>query len=247
MTEDLIKTILTVAGGVLGGIIAAVITARNKVHELEENYRLTQLAKENEERAKNQLQYLNPLRVSAMDLHGRLSDIDDRIARKDSLLIDTLKELKEKAEDTESFVPWANGFGEFALSTLYITLIYFARAGTIRTELPFVQLSAGDDNELLDRLSNVRRSLGGEYGIWSDLQDSLGSYLRRPEGRGLLSYREFCTELSKPSSFPWFNRAVRFYRDLNLKKPAERKEMIDSLNNLAQFLAEKPKQTARGL
>lgn len=125
--------------------------------------------------------------MSAIDLRTRISDIDARIQRKDTLLVDTLEQLEEKARAADHFVSWANGFGEFALSTLYITLVYFARAGTIRTELPFVQLSAGDDDELLDRLSHVRRSLGGEYGIWVELQDSLGSYLRRPAG-GLLSY-----------------------------------------------------------
>jgi hypothetical protein len=130
-----------------------------------------------------------------MDLRNRLSNIEDRIQKDDRLLVNSLNELDGKIKDQEDFVEWANGLGEFALSTLYITLIYFARAGTIRTELPFIQLSAGDDDELLERLSGVRRALGGEFGIWSDLQDSLGSYLRRTEG-GLLSYREFCAELA---------------------------------------------------
>jgi hypothetical protein len=228
--EDLIKIILPVILGALGGITSAVVTARFK---------------ENEERAKNQLQYLNPLRVSAMDLQHRLSIIEKKRQSEDPLLISTLDELETKIKDPEDFVIWANGRGEFALSALYVTLVYFARAGTIRTELPFVQLSAGDDDTLLGRLERVRRALGGEYGIWVDLQDSLGSYMRRTKG-GLLSYREFCTELSQPSSFPWFHKVVGFYRELHLKKPDERKEMTDSLDCLVQFLADKPKETASG-
>ena len=244
MPEELIK-ILPVIGGLLAGIGSAFVTARYKVRELEKSFRLTQLAKENEERAKTQLQYLNPLRLSAMDLQRRLSIIEEKIQSKDRLLINTLNELKTKIKDPEDFVIWANGWGEFALSALYVTLVYFARAGTIRTELPFVQLSTGDDNKLLDRLERVRRALGGEWGIWVDLQDSLGSYMRRTEG-GLLSYREFCTELSQPSSFPWFHKLVEFYRDLHLKTPDQRKEMADSLDLLVQLWEDKPKETASG-
>jgi hypothetical protein len=105
--EDLIKIILPVLGGFVGGIISAVLTARSKLRELEKSFRLTQLAKENEERAKNQLQYLNPLRVSTMDLQHRLSIIEERIQREDPLLINTLDELETKIKD-----PGSDGCGK---------------------------------------------------------------------------------------------------------------------------------------
>jgi hypothetical protein len=245
MPDDLIKILVAATSGVIGGFISAVITARSKLRELEKSFRLSQQAKEAEERAKNQLQYLNPLRVSAMDLGSRLADIADRVERGDKFLSDSLVEIESRIRhNEEEFAGWANGVGEFSLSTLYMTMIYFARAARIRSELPFVKLSSGDDRELLSILSEVRRSLGGEYGIWESLQDSLGDYMRK-EGGGLLTYREFCTQLEDESSYYWFHRVIDFYHDMHMKSADERKSMIDSLQALEHFLAEKPRETAR--
>jgi hypothetical protein len=246
MPEDLIKIIVASVSGVAGGVIAAIITAQSKVRELEQNFRLAQQAKEAEDRAKNQLQYLNPLRITTMDFRWRMDNITDRIRRKDTLLTDTLNELESKLEDpTADSAEWANGFGEFALSTQYTTMLYFARAARIRSELPFVRLSSDDDEELLNKLSEVRRSLGGDYGIWESLQDSLGSYMWKEDSR-LLTYREFCSQLLDSSAYSWFHRPIEFYRDLDKKTPEERQKMIDSLTNLERFMAERPRQTARG-
>ncbi len=113
-----------------------------------------------------------------MDLLSRIRNINKRIARNDKLLQDTLRELKSKAQgDQAAFASWANGWGEYSLSTLYSTMLYFARAARIRSELPFVRLSSDDDEELLKKLSEVRKAFGGDYGIWESLQDSLGAYM----------------------------------------------------------------------
>jgi hypothetical protein len=246
MPEDLVKIIVPVVGGVAAGIISALITARFKLRELERSFRLAQQAKENEDRAKNQLQYLNPLRVTAIDLRSRINNINKRISRNDRLLQDTLRELKSKAQgDQAAFASWANGWGEYSLSTLYTTMLYFARAARIRSELPFVRLSSDDDEELLKKLSEVREAFGGDYGIWESLQDSLGSYMWKEDAH-LLTYREYCNQLADPSSYVWLRRVSHFYRDLKDKKPEERQRMVDSLTGLEQFLANRPRQTAKG-
>jgi hypothetical protein len=207
---------------------------------------LAERAKAAEDRAKNQIQYLNPLRVAAMDLRERLRIVDQRIARQDTLLGDTVIEVHDRASTASpaDFAVWANGMGQFALSTMHLICVYLARASRIRAELPFVRLSARGDQELLERLSRVRHSLGGEYGLWESLQDSLGSYVQQNDGT-LRNHREFCEQLEDPNRVEWFGRLVEFLHDMLLKTATERQSHIDSLDSLIDFLAEQPSITAQ--
>jgi hypothetical protein len=107
-----------------------------------------------------------------------MENIQERIARPDSLLKDTLIQLDSKKEAARAdFEEWANGFGEYSLSTLYITMVYFARAFKIRSERPYVRLGENDDSQLTKKLNEVRKSFAGDYGIWEVIQDSLGGYV----------------------------------------------------------------------
>jgi hypothetical protein len=243
--EQWAKYIVPILAGLLGGWISATVTARAKFRELEETFRLDEQRRNDEERAKNQVKYLNPLRVAAMDLRDRLGQIDEQIRCSNMLLRDTVSEVRARATgDAESFADWANVVGQFALSTMYLTCIYLARASRIRSELPFIQLSSSGDQELLDRLSDVRTSLGGEFGLWESLQDSLGDYIRNTDGT-LMDYREFCLQFEETRRAHWFRRLIDFLHDLHMKTPAERQAHIDSLHALIDFLTQQPGEAAR--
>ena len=240
-----LRYLLPVISGLLGGWISATLASRAKLRELEENFRLDEQRKSAEEKAKNQLRYLNPLRIASIDLLERLEDIDRRVQTHDTFLRDTVSEVNSRAKgDAESFAEWANGFGQYSLATMHIVCVYLARASSIRAELPFVQLSHSGDRELLDHLTAVRVALGGELGLWESLQDSLGGYIRTPDG-ALMAYREFCLQFQDPEKVHWFHRLIEFLCDLDKKTAGERRACIDSLGRLITFLGEQPILTAR--
>jgi hypothetical protein len=234
--EQWVKYLLPILAGLLSGWISAFYSSRAKIRELKASFRLDEERRDAEERAKNRLKYLDPLWVAATDLHERLANVNRRTQKSDTLLPDTVSEVSTQATgDAERYADWANGMGQYALSTMHLTCIYFARASRIRGELPFVQLSSEDDKGLLDRLNEVRVSLGGDRGIWETLQDSLGGYIRNVDGT-LMDYREFCLQFVDPSRAHWFRRLVEFLHDFHRKSSAQRQAPIDSLNNLIEFL-----------
>jgi hypothetical protein len=240
-----VKYLLPIIAGLLGGWISAIITARMKLRELEETFRIDEQRKSAEERAKTQIKYLNPLRIAAIDLQERLGSVNQRVHDADSFLTDTVSEVGTRAQrNDERFARWANGIGQYALSTMHLICIYLARASRIRAELPFVQLSSRGDQDLLERLSKVRASLGGEFGIWESLQDSLGDYIINADG-ALMDYREFCMQLEDAGRAHWFQRVIDYLHDFHKKTPAERQAPIDSLGDLIIFLTQQPEQTAR--
>lgn len=239
------RYLLPIIAGLLGGWVSAVITSRMKLRELEETFRIDERRKNAEERAKAQIKYLNPLRIAAMDLRERLGSVNQRVHDSDSFLTDTVSEIGTRAQgDEERFARWANGVGQYALSTMHLICIYLARASRIRAELPFVQLSSRGDQDLLERLSMVRASLGGEFGIWESLQDSLGEYIINADGT-LMDYREFCLQLKDTGTAHWFRRVIDYLHDFHKKTSAERQSPIDLLGDLIVFLTQQPEQTSR--
>lgn len=224
---DLMKLIVPAVMGGIMGIVSAFFTMC-----------FQQRAKKNEANAKVQIQYLNPLQLATVDLHDRADDIQNRLNNGDKLLRNTIQELKDRTHQGNEYTQWANDFGHYALSTLYLTDLYFAYVNKIRTDLPFIRLNSDEDRVLLDCLSRIRHALGGEFGIWENLQDSFGSYIRKNDG-SLMNYKEFCTLIYNDTNFPWFIRLIDFYRDIDCKEPYQRQEMIDSLRALVTFLNQK--------
>jgi hypothetical protein len=232
--------------GILSGFLSAWWTLRYR-------FALEQKQRDAEETRKLKLQYLDPLRVAAEALHDQLVDIRKRIGRYDKLLRNTTQELLDKNSEMLSLaegyqlrqkqaerVKWANDFGHYAISTLRITALYLYHANKILQELPYVELTAGDNAALRDHLTRVSKALGGEFGIWEALQGSLGDYMVKEDG-GLMNYREFCGEVFSEERYLWFLRLIHFYLDIDLKDEDEREEMINSLCSLNDFLK---KQTA---
>jgi hypothetical protein len=223
--------------GLIGGLIAAQLTARSKLRELRSQFELAEEARRAEALARERVVYLNPLRLATIELHDRLEQSARMIEDGNALLERSLEELPAKrAEGYAVFADWANHAGHYALSSLYVTLVYLARASRIRSDVPFLDLGGAGDRALLDALGTVRQALGGEFGIWDGLQDSLGSYVVEESG-SLKSYREFCTELADATTASWYRRVVEFHHDLHMKTREERRRMLDALAALAAFLA----------
>jgi BMFP domain-containing protein YqiC len=234
---DLAKAVLPSVIAALAGVLIAYLTARMKVNELINNYQLAQRARDEEAQLRARIHYLDPLRVVTVDLRNKLRAIHAKVERGDLEVRDGVwKYWHDIQHDRAGLVAWENHEGHFAISALYLTALYFAHVGKIRAELPYVELSPGKGDSLLERVAAVRLALGGEYGIWDDLQDSLGSYLRTGEG-GLMNYREFCLAITDQATFPWFRRLFEFYQDFHLKTREEREAMIAALTALEAALA----------
>lgn len=218
------------------GIISAFLTTFITINlKFKKQLRLDK-EKENE---RIRLKYLNPLLVAGMDLLERISDIKERRLNQDTKkqMVSWFMEIRTNNRiNPDSFEFWANDEGYFAMSTLYITAVYFAYAGKIRRELPFIELSPGDDKALLSHLSKVRTAIGGTYGIWETIQDSLGSYLINKEDGTIKNYREFCDNIIDKSKYIWFNRLIDFYRDIDKKLEEHIAGIESSLQALVDFL-----------
>ncbi|MBK1988853.1 hypothetical protein A0J48_015125 [Sphaerospermopsis aphanizomenoides BCCUSP55] len=240
---EILKILAPALLGIIGGVLSGWFTQRS-------GYAIKQKEKENEERDKLKLQYLDPLRVATQDLRDRLIEIRERQNQKDPILQTGLQQLisnktgnaandlpyKYIWQNKGDYAEWANGIGCFSLSTLRTTALYFYQASKILQELPYVKLSSGDDVELRKHLINVRSALGGSYGIWNELQDSIGEYLLKENGK-LRNYREFCYEIIDDVNYFWFYRPIRFFADFHLKSSNEVDEMIQSLDTLDRFLS----------
>lgn len=213
------------------GVLAALLTTLYK-------FRKERQAAREKEKEHIRLKFLNPLLVSSEDFLDRLMDIKRRRknpanAKKMQCWFQTIKH--HQSLDHRQLAMWANDEGYFAMSTLYITALYFHHAGRIRRDFPFIELSYGGEAALLSRLSDVRGAIGGKFGIWEALQDSLGAYVEAPEGR-VKNYRQMCEMIISDSEALWFNRLMDFYRDIHLKLDDHLDNIERALKELIRFL-----------
>jgi len=226
------KTVLTLVVTALLGVFTAWITTALKLRQDRDVDREKQ-------RENVRLKVLNPLLISAEDLLDRFTDLARR--RKNDAkrpeMIRWFLEAKERPQrDPAGFARWCNDEGYFALSTLYVTALYFHYAGTIRRDFPFFDLAGGgDQGALLSHLSEIRVAIGGKFGIWEVMQDSLGAYAAKKDG-SIKNYREFCEMLVDEKQAPWLNRLLDFYRDVHLKLDDQFENVERSLKALIAFL-----------
>ena len=213
------------------GIITALITTSYKLKK--------QLYVDKEkENDRIRIKYLHPLLVAAQDLLERIADIRRRRIDEPekSEMMEWFKNIKDKKQ-IEPFDFWANDKGYFALSSLYVTAVYFAYATKIRREFPFIELHPGDNKALLYHIKDVRISIGGKFGIWENIQDSLGSYVLNKSDETVKSYREFCESINDQSEAVWFNRLIDFFRDIDKKLEDQFENIESSLKSLIDFLS----------
>lgn len=226
----------TAASAVIAGIVAlitAAITARSQIKHFETKQRV-ELERERE---KKRIQYLDPLRVSAQDLLDKITGLSKELPQKEGFWRGTFEEVKNKDRNKkEEFAFWCNGYGAGAVTTLYVTAVYFAYARRIRSDIPFIRLGPREDQNLLNYLSEVRKAFGGEQNLWVEIQDSLGSYVTNQDGT-IMNYKGFCVQLIDQWDHIWFIRLFDFYRDIHMKKD-ELPRIIATLTELIKFATE---------
>lgn len=223
--------ILTGAVGLFSGVALVKVKAEQDLLAARDKEK----AERERERAATRLNYLDPLLVSARDYAERLGHIQEKVESGGDHLkwmcyqFDQVKE--NPRTDLTSHIKWCNGEGYFAVSTNYLTAVYFFQATKLRREYATSALSPSEARTLLENVLIVRRALGGINGIWETLQDSAGDYVRCEDGT-LLRYRKFCEQIFKVEERAYILRVLDFYREIHERTDEQRKRMIQSLNDL---------------
>lgn len=258
MEIELVKAIATISGAGLSGVFAAYFTMRSRLNEIKKAAEIVREKQKEEDKERLKEEYLDPLRVSAQVFLDRLEHINSYIQKyrnnrdSDNLFFDTIEQLQANyanilpegvsyqlwENDTERF-KWANNYGHLVISTLRITSLYFYHANRVLEKVPYLELTPNYDSELRRYIINVGKSLGGPFGIWEDLHDSLGKYMMQKDGN-VMNYRDFCrNEILHKTNYVWFTRVIEFYSDIPKKTIPEIDGMINSLKELCEFLKRK--------
>src|SRR5262245_25338904 len=143
----LVPIALSSASGIASAVIAGLVTAalksrelntqlENRKKEIAAQFQQQSLAEHERVREGFVREVLRPLAEARTELHGRLIDIQGRVARGDSFVVKSLEEMKERSEarnDVEAFLAsCAGGWHHYAATTLYGTAVYLARATRFR-------------------------------------------------------------------------------------------------------------------
>jgi gas vesicle protein len=226
--------------GVVGGIVAAIVTSTQKIKELKEEFKLREKEQKRKEIAKLRRDYLNPLKLSAEELKDRLQELKykqkkEDEARKTISWFNTVKDYTiRKGRDNEEFkfAEWSNGEGYFAVSTLYLTLAYFAAATRIREEMPFTIL-VPEYNEYIQKITHhtekIRKDFGGLYGIWEEIQDSMGRIGLQSDD-SIMDYKQFYSAILDETTCSGFINMADYYRNFQGRENLQ--SIIDSLEAL---------------
>ena len=231
-------------------IMVAIISSVTAILTTLISFKIKNYNDESETNKKVILETLDPLIIITDDLRNKLLNLIDRDKKKDTLLKDTLKQLSDNFNGTSSskyyelwkdefdFIKWTNQLGHYSMSLLYITALYFSRAYYIRTKLPFLKLKSSTDKELIDKINDVRISMGGEFGIWDEIQDSAGIFIKKESENEFMNYWEFCNEIYVNKKYYYFYKVIDFYEDFDHKTEIEKENMTESLSRLNLYLNE---------
>jgi hypothetical protein len=219
----------------LVAVVISILSSRSQIKELEKRLQNDQNLEKEKERKKKRIEYFDPLIVYATDLLDKIKLLQKELVEKESFWVGTFNEVKHKDRNNkQDFAFWCNGYGAGAVTTLYVTVVYFACVGKIRSELPFVQLRENDDQLLLTHITDVRNAFGGENNLWVEMQDSLGNYVTDANDR-ILNYKDFCNKIIDPWEHIWFIRLLDFYREIHLKRLNELPRIVSTLEKLIAF------------
>jgi hypothetical protein len=95
----------------------------------------------------------------------------------------------------------------------------------------------------LDCLNKIRHSFGGDYGLYIEIQDSLGDYVTNQNG-SIMNYKCFCSQLLDEWDYIWFLVLMDFYINFHKKFEEQKKAIRDSLNELIEFIKRESSQLA---
>lgn len=127
-----------------------------------------------------------------------------------------VKDIAENKQDRAGFFAHSNGELYFAVSTLYVTAVYFAAAQRFRKGQPYVDLGTFTDRRLLWCIDQVRDEFSGVDGLWDTLQESIGDKVTRPDGT-VVTYEAFCSMIVDDKNSVWLLRLYDFYREIGGK------------------------------
>lgn len=187
--------------------------------------------------------YLEPLRIASADLETHLQHISNALSEDDKEEMTFLRETFLKVKDldrnghTADFEYWCNGEGHFATATLYRASVYFWAAERVKREVIIAVDRDLASAALMSAIEGVRNALGGKYGIWQTIQDSIGTYVKEPSGEAV-PYWKFCRQLAHPHDYVWLLRLLDFFMDF--EGPAQQqiiKSAIDKLRTLEKSIA----------
>jgi cell shape-determining protein MreC len=114
-------------------IALAILSTRSQFKEMEKRLEYEQQVAKERERQKTRIQYLDPLVVSAGDLLSKVNKLREELRTKSDYWKNTFSEVKTRDRNKrEDFAFWCNGYGAGAVTTLYVTIVYFAHTSKIR-------------------------------------------------------------------------------------------------------------------
>jgi hypothetical protein len=216
---QLTMPVLTGACGVLAGQYAS---------------RRTDRRKEDAHRLANRLAFLDPLAHAGEAVGWKLKTVAEKIRENSSgsgglaWMLAQFHRVKEPQGSARDHAYWCNGEGFFAVSTVYATVIYFARAARARREYL-------NEDALVTHLDAVSDAFAHPRGIFHLVQESvaecmLGAPDREP------SYREFCERIYREEERPWFLGVLDYYREVDKKTEAERAGIRTAVGALLVYL-----------
>jgi len=229
---QLVIPALTAVSAALGAVVVSQYQKAKSAREMS-------VAKE----ISNRLKYLDPLRLATENLAWKLFTIEQKIRQKKpgsgglDWMLNTFHCIKEPQEilhrtlSTKEFGFWCNGEGFFAVSTIYVTAVYFSYARRTRREYT-------DDKELVQKLDAIRVAFGHEYGIYALLQDSIGEYMCADD-KMEIGYRTFCMKMYQEEERLWLLNVLDYFREIDKKTEAQRFAISSAVNDLLSYLGRK--------
>lgn len=180
--------------------------------------------------------YLNPLRLHLVENYYRLSDTVHRAGAGGGRYEPALT-IAGPAEISGKDAAWFNGTGCALASSVYLTACLFAQLKKVRDDLPYLQLTAGDDTRLAGLLLGVQQGYLSGLGVFYVTQPSIGQSMWVPGQDRLLTYREFCELLQDPHQRVWLDRLIQFHLDTAAGHTGGRTgQLIDAIRQLSAFL-----------
>lgn len=199
------------------------------------NYRESK-NKENLERERVNLTYLNPLRFYLVENYFRLTNILDTIQAEGGK-VEALLFVQNPGDISKQDAEWFNGRGSYLISSCYLTARLFYQINKVRDELPYLSLNSNDDTELITLMTKVSLCFRQSLGIYYVIQPSIGNDMYLHDQGRIISYREFCQSLQNPEKRVWFDRLLGYYIETGQGQKLKRvEEVLSAIQELSKFL-----------
>jgi hypothetical protein len=183
-------------------------------------------------------EYLNPLRLSLVEVFFRLGEIESRVRSGDEDAKAVLSKVPP-AEISSKTADWFNGEGCYLISSCYLTAVLFFRMNKLREDWPFIRLEREEDTELGSLIVRVSRGFAKSLGVFYATQPSIGVDLYLQQEKRLMTYREFCEMLRDPARRTWCDRLLSFFKEIGEGKEnrlQQIRETLAAVENLSGFL-----------